>query len=188
MQKVFDRKNKEYKKFFRRIIKNLEKFKNTQLISNSQIHSIINKFNKIGKLNLKDMHRIFEKMWKHFDFSENQETNIIINRLEILLGEFYSKNSKIKDNIFNIMKEIPKHKNKDDEILEKIKEENLRELFHDEDEAILFDLHEYAKEHFELDLCFVSWDDKFIKAVKILLNQLSFKKYIGRYESNKKIE
>ncbi len=129
------------------------------------------------------MHLIFESMRERFDFSENQETNIIINHIETLLEEFYSKNSKIKDYVFNIMKEIPSHKTKDKTILEKIKEENLKELFHDEDEDILFDLNEYAEHHPELDLCLVSWDDDFIKAVKILLDKLSFKKYIERYES-----
>ena len=54
---------------------------------------------------------------------------------------------------------------------------------HEEDEDILFDLNEYANRHLELDLCLVSWDDDFIKAVKILIDQLSFGKYIGRYES-----
>jgi hypothetical protein len=50
----------------------------------------------------------------------------------------------------------------------------------------LFDLNEYAKEHPQLDSCLVSRDDDFIEAVKILLNGLSFKKYIGRHESNTK--
>ena len=94
------------------------------------------------------MHLIFESMRERFDFSENQETNIIINHIETLLEEFYSKNSKIKDYVFNIMKEIPSNKTKDKTILEKIKEENLKELFHDEDEDILFDLNDIQGNNF----------------------------------------
>ena len=156
VEEVFDRKNEEFKIFFRKILNSLKKFKNDLFISNSQIHIIINRFNKIGKLNLENMHNTFERLWKHFDFGENQEIDIIINNLEIILDEFFTKHSKTKKYIFNIMKEIPTHKTKDEEILQMIKEKQLRKLIHDEDEDILFDLNEYAKHHPELDLCFVS--------------------------------
>ena len=62
VEEVFDRKNEEFKIFFRKILNSLKKFKNDQFISNSQIHIIINRFNKIGKLNLENMHNTFERL------------------------------------------------------------------------------------------------------------------------------
>ena len=78
------------------------------------------------------------------------------------------------------MRLIPNHKSKNKEVLKIIERKNLRLLLHKNDEEILFDLNEYAKDHPELDLCLVSWDDGFIDAVRILLDELYFKRHIGR--------
>ena len=180
LEKVFDRKNKEFKIFFRTIVKHLRKYENHQFISNSQIHGIINKFNQIGKLNLEDMHNAFDTTWEDLKFGENQEKEQIIMELNDFINEFHSKYGGRKKNMEKTIIEIPNHSIKGKDILNIIEEKSLRDLLHDKDEDILFDLNQYAREHPELDLCLVSWDDDFIEAVKILLNQLSFKKYIGR--------
>ena len=185
MEKVFDRKNREFKIFLRRILSDLNKFENTQFISNSQIHGTINRFDQIGKLDLEDMHNTFENIWNTLEYGENQEIGQIIQELDEIINEFYSRYGGRKNNIQNQIIEVPNHKSKDEIIMKIIKEKSLRDLLDDNDEEILFDINQYAKEHPELDLCLVSWDDKFIKAVEILLSQLSFKKYIGIHDSKK---
>ena len=60
-----------------------------------------------------------------------------------------------------------------------IKVKKLKDILHDEYEKILFDLHEYNKNHQELNLVFVSWDKSFIKAIESLLEVLSFNEYIN---------
>lgn len=183
--RIFDRKNEEYELLLRHIVKNLKKLQSDQFISNSKIHSLINKINRIGKFELEEMHKAFENVWQNLGFGENQEIDQIILKLTEFINEIYSKFSDRKENIEELIIEIPNHTFKD-KCIEKIIKEKLREILHDKDEDILFDLNEYSNKHPELDLCFVSWDDNFIEAVKILLNQLSFKKYIGRHESKLK--
>lgn len=161
----------------------MKKLNGNQFISSSRIHRAINGFDEIGKMNLKDMHHAFEKLWENMGFGENQEIGQIILELTSFIKEFYSKHSNEKEDIEKLIIEIPNHNFKDKSIEKIIEHEDLRELLHETDEEILFDAHEYAGEHPEIDLCFISWDDNFIKTIKILLNQLSFKKYIGRYES-----
>lgn len=129
------------------------------------------------------MHNAFENLWQKLGFGENQEVEKIILELTKFINEIYSKFSDRMKNIEELIIEIPNHSFKDKEI-ENIIKEKLRDILHEKDEEILFDLNEYAKEHPELDLCLVSWDDKFIESVKILLDRLSFKKYMGRYKSN----
>ena len=180
VEEVFDRKNKEFKILFQRIIRNLKKLRDSQFISNAKIHGIINKFNRIGRLKLDDMHNAFETIWKDFGYGENQEIGQVILELNELAKELHSRHSNRKESIEESMIEIPNHRLKDEDILNIIKEKSLREYLHEKDEDILFDINQYGKEHPELDLCLVSWDDDFIDAVRILSNQLSFKKYIGR--------
>lgn len=70
---------------------------------------------------------------------------------------------------------IDNHKNKDKTILEVIEKENLREeLLHNSDEEILFDANEFAKNKSDLDLKFVTADQRFFEAITILKEYLSF--------------
>ncbi|MBQ6813470.1 MAG: hypothetical protein IJP12_02405 [Methanobrevibacter sp.] len=179
---VFDRKKEEYKTFLRTINHHLEKLKNTRIISIFEMHKIIDKINKIGKFSNEDMHSTFNKMWKYFDFAENQEISTIIVFIEKLIEELKSLHDNRKNYLLESIKEIPNHSSKNQKVLRMIEKENLREHLDEKDEKILFDLNEYASKYPQLDLCLVSWDDGFIKAVKILLDRLSFKKYIGRDE------
>lgn len=180
VDEVFDRKNEEFENFIREIIYHLQEFRNDQIISNSKIHKIINKIGKIGKLELENMHLGFDKIWEEFGFGENQENFFILSKLNKFLKELYSKHDELKTRLCELMKLIPNHKSKNKEVLKIIERKNLRLLLHENDEEILFDLNEYAKNHLELDFCLVSWDDGFIDAVRILLDELSFKRYIGR--------
>ena len=172
-------KNREYANFFLKL--NQEICKQCKyMISNWKIHQIVNKFDAIGDLEVEKMHEIIEKIWEEFNFSDNEDCLNLMNILKEFLHEFKAPEYSLKNKILDKLTIIPEHNKKDRKILEIIEKKNLRELLHRKDENILFDLNEYAKEHPELDLCLVSWDDDFIEAVKILLNQLSFKKYIGR--------
>ena len=74
---------------------------------------------------------------------------------------------------------IPPYTQKDKTVLAKIDEKSLRrdDCLHDEDEDILFDVQEYLKKHPELDLLFVSGDEKFVKAISVLIDVLAFNRY-----------
>ena len=181
---IFKNKNREYSEFLLKLIKRIRENGNSFFISNEKIHKIINRFDQIGKLKNEDMHKSFDKIWKEYDLSENFECEKLIRLLNRFYRNLDSSQHIRKNKICNAAVKIDNHRFKDQKVKRIIEKENLREILHDKDEDILFDAHEYAKHHPELDLCFVSWDDDFIKAVKILLSQLSFKKYIGRYESN----
>lgn len=183
---IFRNKNREYSEFLLKLIKRVAK-RNYFLISNETIHKTINGFEDIGKLKNKDMHNAFDKIWDKYDLSENFECEKVLGILNKFYRNLDSSQHMRKNQICNKIIEIYNHKIKDQSVLEKIEKENLREILHEKDEDILFDIDQYAKKHPELDLCLVSWDDKFIEAVRILINQLSFKRYIGRYESNTEI-
>ena len=185
--KIFQTKNREYEKFFLKLISVISKYCKDSFISNERIHRMINEINQIGKLKRNEMHYIIEKIWKYFNLSENQDCINLICILEDFLDEFDSSQYILRNNIFKKLNEIPKHTRKDERIVKLIRKNRLKKILHKNDEEILFDLNEYANEHPQLDLCLVSWDDDFIKAVKILIDELSFKKYIGRHESKTNI-
>lgn len=187
VEKIFKKKLNEFKKFMFKLYRRIQKYKEDEFISLSTIHCIIDNFRRIGKLTRENMHLIIDEIWESYGFSENQEVRKLLETIETFKGDFLNELFDKKKTTLKSLHKIPIHKNKDQIILEIIKEENLRKILHEKDEDILFDLNEYAKEHPELDLCLVSWDNNFIKSVKILLNQLSFKKYIGRYAYNTKI-
>lgn len=117
IDKVFERKNEEFERFFRRIARYLKKLKNDHFISNCKIHDIINRFDKIGELDLDDMHYAFDAIWKSFRFGENQENGQIILELNEFINEFCSKHGNRKDDIEKIINEIPNHTYKDKDVL-----------------------------------------------------------------------
>ena len=85
------------------------------------------------------------------------------------------------------MKCIPSHTQKDPIVLNKIKEKSLKDKYlHDADEEILFDVHEHMKNHQNTVLLFISGDENFIKAISLLSDVLSFKKfrYINDFLNN----
>lgn len=179
---VIRKKFNDFKKFLKKLSEKIDKLKKDAIINLSTIHSIIDKFKRIGKLNVENMHDILDEIWKNKEYGEYQEVNEILNSLNDVKLDFRCKILFERNIVFENLNEIPNHSSKDQKVLRIIEEENLREHLDEKDEEILFDLNEYARKHPQLDLCLVSWDDGFIKAVKILLDRLSFKKYISRDE------
>ena len=186
VNKIFRQKQRDYKNFFYLLNEKLKKYDKNTFINESALHNMINEFGTIGKLTKENMHNIIKVLWKNYGFGEKEKQENILLKIKKFNKRYRSKHIDSRYETFEKIEEINNHKSKDQEILEQIEKENLRELLHEEDEDILFDLNEYAKEHPQLDSCLVSGDDDFIEAVKILLNGLSFKKYIGRHESNTK--
>ena len=183
VKNVFQSKIDDIKEFIYKLCLELNKNKRNIFISKSEANDIISKGEKIGKINTEEMKKIIDAIWERYEFKEEISVDKFLSIL-INFNRFYkTKLFQSKEDTLKNMCLIQSHSKKDEKILEMIKEKQLKKLIHDEDEDILFDLNEYAKHHPELDLCFVSWDDDFIKTVKILLDQLSFNKYIGRHES-----
>lgn len=180
VKKVFRRKKGEYEKFLLKVCDFIRTFSKSEFLSKSTIHNAIDDFDQIGKLDNDNMHSALDKIWDGFAFGENQLVSTILFKLTKLIQDSFADNYESKDLVLSKLNLIPNHSSKDESVLNLIENENLRTFFHDKDEEIMFDLNEYAKQHPELDLCLVSWDDDFIKAVRILINQLSFKRYIGR--------
>ncbi len=178
--RVFRRKSEEYKNFFLRLCDFVRNYNKSEFLSKSTIHNAIDKFERIGKLDIKTMHKVLDRIWEMFGFGENQLSGTILSKLTKFTQDSSAEHYHSKVVVLNKIKQIPNHSLKDETVLNLIEKENIRRFFHKKDEEILFDLNEYAKEHPKLDLCLVSWDDDFIDAVRILSNQLSFKKYIGR--------
>lgn len=100
---------------------------------------------------------------------------MIKSNLNTFLRNFNSLNFTRKNNILNKLILIDNHKNKDKTILELIEKENLRDgLLHGSDEEILFDANEFAKNNKDLNLKFVTADQRFFEAITILKEYLSF--------------
>lgn len=181
---VFKEKQININEFFLRLIDEIQIKGKFSFISISSINNIISQFHDIGKLNNEGMHKLIDRIWEKNEFGENEEKENIKFIFSKCKRQIYKRHLKIKDMFFNESVKIPSHKREDKAIKRQIEEENLKELFGDGDKEILFDLNEYAKDHPELELCLVTWDDNFIEAVRILLDKLSFKRYIGKkYQS-----
>lgn len=172
---VFSRKSFEFTNFLINLTKIMNDLKDVSLISIVEFHRFIENFDDIGRFKVNEMHTAFEKLWNFFDFGENQEVFIIKSNLNTFLRNFNSLNFTRKNNILNKLILIDNHKNKDKTILELIEKENLRDgLLHGSDEEILFDANEFAKNNKDLNLKFVTADQRFFEAITILKEYLSF--------------
>ena len=180
MKNVFKRKKKEYKNFLLGLCREISKIDGDSFISKSTLHIIISKFKSFGKLKIKDMHRALDKLWDEMGFGENQEVKELLFQLKKFTkahkANYNNSFDKINQNIFL----VPNHRKKDSKIKNLIFEYGLDEILHENDENILFDLNEYSKNHKNLKLTFVSWDDDFIKAISLLIDFLSFNYFVGR--------
>lgn len=125
------------------------------------------------------MYYALDCIWDTLDFGENQEVSQIKIKLRDFIISFGESHASRKTEFIKIAHYIPAHRHKDTQVYEMIKVKKLKDILHDEDEKILFDLHEYNKNHQELNLVFVSWDKSFIKAIESLLEVLSFNEYIN---------
>ena len=175
---VFPRKSNEYKRFFALIYSFLRKKRDDSFVSLSSIILFIDKLPDIGKLKCNAMKFAFQRIWEYFGFGENQEVSVIKFQFRKFYYSFDMYSSDLLDDFYSNATYSSGFKNKDSSVLNRILNKNLRVFFHDEDESILFDLHEYHKNHQDLDLTFVSCDEDFIKAVKELIDLLSFNNYI----------
>lgn len=172
---VFSRKSFEFTNFLIKLNRIMDEFDDVSFMSIVEFHRFIENFDDIGNFQVYNMHIALEKLWNFFDFSENQEVFIIKSKLNNFLRNFNNLNYTRKNYILGKLTLISNHKNKDKSILEIIKKENLRdELLHDSDEEILFDAHEFAKNNKDLELKFVTADQKFFEAITILKKYLSF--------------
>lgn len=127
---VFSRKKFEFETFFSILELELKKFDDFELLSSSQLHNAIGKFNDICEMDSKDMQNSFVKLWKNFDFSENQEVFLIKLKLNEFIQNFEGFHRLKKNNIFNLLVFVSSHTEKDKNILDKIENENLREYLH----------------------------------------------------------
>lgn len=172
---VFDRKISEFSNFLEKLNKKLYEFEDSYFMSRDSFHRYINNLDDIDKFKVQDMHLAFEKIWNLFEIGENQEIMILKLQFDNFINEFSGFNFKRKKELLTQLIIIPNHNHKDKNIIRVIEKENLRhKLLHASDEEILFDAHEFAKNNKDLDLKFVTADQKFFEAITILKKYLSF--------------
>ena len=63
VDKIAFRKDREYDKFLRKISKIINKNSDNSFIALSEIHNAINRFKKIGKLDVDNMHSAIDVIW-----------------------------------------------------------------------------------------------------------------------------
>ncbi len=124
------------------------------------------------------MHYAFDHMWNFFDFGENAQVSDVKLKFRKFRYSFGKNHSSRKVEFIKKANYIPAHTHKDQKIIDMIHDKSLTDDIHSGDEKILFDLHEFSDSHKDLDLILVSWDKTFINVVKILMEVLSFNKYI----------
>lgn len=178
IDKVSSRKNKEYDDFILLLLSKLRKHSENRFISRTSFHVFIDKSKPINRLSIREMHDVFDYIWDSFDFGENQEVREIKLKLIRFKYAFFKRHLKRKEYFIKIAGYIPIHRHKDVKVLDMIDAKKLNDTLHKEDEEILFDLHEYAKDHPELNLILVSWDKGFVRVVEELIEVLSINEYV----------
>lgn len=188
VEDVAFRKDREYEKFLRKISKIINKTRDNDFIALSEIHNAISRFKQIGKLDVDNMHSAIEVIWEELDFDENTDAFRVKSNFNNYCHNFHQVHRNCKNSCFKSMNFIPAHCHKDRSVLAKIDKKSLRrdDCLHGADEDILFDVHEYLKNHPELDLLFVSGDEGFVKAISVLIDVLAFNrfKYLDEFLNN----
>ena len=174
------RKDREYGKFLRKVSKIIDKTGDNDFIGLSEIHNAINRFKKIGELDVDNMHSAIEVIWQELGFDENTDAFKVKSNFNTYLNTFQSRHRSYRIQCFNNMGCIPAYSQKDNAVLNKIKKKSLRrdDCLHKGDEEILFDVHDYLKNNPNADLLFVSGDKRFVKAISILIDVLAFNRVI----------
>lgn len=175
---VSRRKDREYAKLLTKLEKIFNKYGDHVFIDLSEIHRNVNRFGQIGKFEVKDMHKAIDVIWQELNFDENTEAFRVKKEFNIYFGNFESRHRNGKKDCLKKMNFIPAHQNKDPNVLKIIHQNSLRDYLHDEDEKILFDVHEYLKTNIVMDLVLISNDKYFIKVISELISVLSFNKYL----------
>ena len=179
VDRVSFRKDREYDKFLRKIYIFINKNDDNSFVDLSQIHDAISRFEEIGKLKPNNMHSAIEIIWDELGFDENTDAFKVKSNFNIYINNFHSRHRFCKEYCLNNMEYIPAYQNKDQIVLDKIKEKDLRENgLHSADEEILFDVHNHLQKNLDLDLMFVSGDKGFTKAISILIDVLAFDQFI----------
>ena len=173
---VSKRKDREYAKFLTKLEDIFNKYGDYDLIDLAEIHIKVNRFGQIGKFEVNDMHKAIDVIWQELNFDENTDAFKVKTEFKNYSMNFESKHRNGKKDCLNKMNFIPAHQNKDSNVLNVIHQKSLRNYFHDEDEKILFDVHEYLKNNTIKDLVLISNDKDFIKAISELTSVLSFNK------------
>ena len=180
---VFRNRNSQYQLFLLKLSRYFNQFDDSELINEFSIHHMINTLKPIGKLENYEMHNVLDKIWEELDFGENQDSFDVKSKFGIFQNDFLSSNNLRKENIFNLIFQVPNHTIKEKKILDMIKKQNLRDnLLHEEDENILFDANEFCKNNRQLNLKFVSADQDFLKAIDILMRVLCIKESVNLLE------
>ncbi len=183
VEKVFIRKCDVFNRFLFDLFYEIEKYDDFKFLTMQELYYPINYLTNVEKLKIEDMHIIFDKIWKSFDFGESQEVFLIKLKFKKFINDFEGNHRLRKGIIFNNMKLVPNHSKKDKVVLDKIKNEHLRKaLLHESDENILFDANEFACRNPNLDLKFVSADEDFLKAIDILMQYLCIDETINLKE------
>lgn len=163
-------KRKEYNKFFKFIQIKLDSYKkdlfNTELFQN-----FINQFyGKNKQFSKKDLRKTINIFLKDFELEYNCKINDLKKLFNRFTNEFNSKIFRLEDKLNQHVNVINNHDAKNYENLKKIISNKTN--IHKEDENILLDAEEYAKEHDKLKLFFITWDKQFFKGVKSILEIL----------------
>ena len=160
------------------LLSKLREYGDYQFISKTSFHIFLDNAKPIKNLSVQNMHYAFDCIWDAFGFGENQEVGEVRLKLRRFITSFNQCHSSRKCKFIEISNYIPAHRHKDPKIIDMIMVNELNDDLHDEDEEILFDLHEYNQNHPDLNLILVSWDKTFINVVEKLLDMLSFKEYV----------
>lgn len=123
-------------------------------------------------------------IWNQLNLDENHDSFDLKHKFNCYKNNFYSNHFTCKENFFSKLICVPSHTKKDAVVLNKIFEKHLRNILHENDENILFDANEFAKNNSDLNLTFVSADADFLKAIEELLPVLSINGYVDIMEFN----
>lgn len=163
-------KRKAYDKFFKFIQIKLNFYKN-DLFDTKLFQDFINQFYKKNKYYDKnDLRKTINIFLKDFGLEYNCKINDLKESFNMFTNEFNSKIFKLEDKLNQHVNVIKNHDAKNYENLKKIISSKTN--IHKEDEDILLDAEEYAKEHYKLKLFFITWDKQFFEGVKLILEVL----------------
>ena len=179
IKQVFNEKIGDYNKMLVKICRLLNKHKDYDFISKSNLQDTVAKKGDIGKINKDNIFTAINQIWYYYDFGENVECGFLKLKLTKLIRNM---NILIYNDLKNFkmnLNYIPAHQYKEWSILKEINNKSLQDKFHGEDKDILFDVHEYCKKYPDSDMIFVSADKDFIEVIHELLHLLSFNRHIN---------
>ena len=182
VEDIFKNKSRQYQSYLMKLDNKINSFSDIDLINVDDMHHLIDGFRPVGNFKINEMHAAFNKIWLNQGFDETHDAFEVKSFFNIFKKDFQSKHMSKKNELFSEMTFVSSHTKKDKRIIDKIKKENLKEYLHDNDEDILFDANEYCQNNPWLNLKFVSADRDFIKAIKVLGDELCINECINLLE------